>query len=130
MTWGVSGMTDKVFVYAIRRRSDGLFSTGGSSPRFTKNGKRWSTIGHVKTHLAMFVGYCYDESAVYAGCELVVFEMCEVETRKMAMEQLMESYLKERKEREQMRQLEYQRQKTEAEIRKLEELKAKYEVKQ
>jgi len=129
MTWCASGMTDRVFVYAIRRRSDGLFSTGGSSPKFTKKGKRWSTIGHVKAHLSMFVGFGYDNSSVYAGCELVAFEISTVETEKIAMEQLMETYFQERKEREQLRRLEYQRQKTVAEIRKLAELKAKYEVK-
>ena len=42
-----------MFVYKIKRL-DGLFSTGGCTPEFTKTGKTWSSIGHVKTHLRQF----------------------------------------------------------------------------
>ncbi|CAB4131425.1 hypothetical protein UFOVP276_194 [uncultured Caudovirales phage] len=46
-----------MLVYKIRR-PDGLFSTGGCEPRFTKAGKTWRSIGHVKTHLKQFyIGY-------------------------------------------------------------------------
>lgn len=38
-------------VYMIRRKTDGLFSTGGSYPEFTKNGKVWNTLGALKNHL-------------------------------------------------------------------------------
>lgn len=34
-------------VYRIER--DGKFSSGGSYARFTKNGKLWCNLGHVKT---------------------------------------------------------------------------------
>ena len=37
------------FVYMIRRRADGLFSTGGCSPRFSKKGKEWK-VGALKNH--------------------------------------------------------------------------------
>ncbi len=43
-------MTDKI-IYMIRRNSDGLFSTGGTSPTFTTKGKAWSTLGALKNHL-------------------------------------------------------------------------------
>lgn len=40
-------------IYKIRRKSDGLFSTGGLTPRFTKTGKTWNQIGHLKSHFTL-----------------------------------------------------------------------------
>ena len=40
-------------VYKIRDKRTGLFSTGGTSPRWTTVGKSWSCIGHVKCHLTL-----------------------------------------------------------------------------
>ncbi len=34
----------------------GLYSSGGSFPRFRKTPKIWTKINHVKSHLSMFVG--------------------------------------------------------------------------
>lgn len=45
------------YVYKIRKKSDGLFSTGGSRPRFTKKGKVWASIGHIRNHLNLPLGY-------------------------------------------------------------------------
>ncbi len=41
-------------IYKIRRKSDGLYSAGGTSyrPYFTKNGKTWMSIQAIKIHLA------------------------------------------------------------------------------
>lgn len=39
------------FVSIKIENGEGLFSTGGRHPRFTKRGKTWSTIGHVSSHL-------------------------------------------------------------------------------
>ena len=38
------------------RNSSGMYSTGGDSPRFTRDGKTWSTLGRLKAHLK-FVRY-------------------------------------------------------------------------
>ena len=40
--------------YKIRDNTTGLYSTGGHTPRFTKAGKLWAHIGHVKSHLNFF----------------------------------------------------------------------------
>lgn len=58
-------MTKEVKMYKIRN-SQGLFSTGGITPTFTKIGKMWSNIGNVKNHLNTGV-----DIAVYDDCELV-----------------------------------------------------------
>lgn len=47
--------TEEKFTYKIQRKSDGLYSTGGSSPGFTRRGKTWSSIGALKGHLGLFI---------------------------------------------------------------------------
>lgn len=39
------------------RNSEGLFSSGGSSPRFGRYGKVWDSAAKLKCHLAMFRRY-------------------------------------------------------------------------
>lgn len=41
-------------VFKIKDSTTGLFSTGGCSPNWTKRGKTWSQINHIKTHLRQF----------------------------------------------------------------------------
>ncbi len=41
-------------VYMIRRKTDGLYSTGGMNPQWRKNGKIWTKAG-LKLHLNLFV---------------------------------------------------------------------------
>lgn len=64
-------------VYKIRRTSDGLFSTGGLAPRWTRSGKAWPSIGALKCHLAQFRegGWRGGVSKVYAGCEVVTYRV-------------------------------------------------------
>lgn len=72
-------------VYKIRRKADGMFSTGGVFPDWNKNGKTWNTIGHIKNHLNMFnhvYSYengksCYIDITAkhYSGCEIVEYEL-------------------------------------------------------
>lgn len=37
--------------YRLRDMATGLYSTGGHSPRWTKQGKVWRNLGSLKTHL-------------------------------------------------------------------------------
>ena len=39
-------------VYKIRRKTDGLFSSGGTDPSFSKKGKIWNARGHVTSHIS------------------------------------------------------------------------------
>lgn len=52
-------------VYKIKRKSDGFFSTGGSSPRFNNKGKVWKKLGHLNSHLSQI------KEDVYKDCEIV-----------------------------------------------------------
>lgn len=40
-------------IYRIRNKTTGKFSSGGRSPKWTKNGKVWFEIKHVKSHLSV-----------------------------------------------------------------------------
>ena len=90
-------MADKKFVYMIRRKSDGLYSAGGTTPIFTKNGKTWSSIGALKNHLNQAIirdygykpwkndnnkksVYIYRDFETYADCEIVAFEIVTTES--------------------------------------------------
>lgn len=57
-------------IFKIRRRSDGLFSTGGSSPRFRKEGKTWTKRHHVTAHLRLLGDR---ERKLYQDCDLVTY---------------------------------------------------------
>lgn len=41
-------------VYKIRNKRTGLFSAGGTEPKWTKLGKAWSGRGPLLSHLAQF----------------------------------------------------------------------------
>jgi hypothetical protein len=46
-------VTQPTTIYKLRN-AEGKFSCGKSYPRFTKQGKAWANIGHIKNHLKMF----------------------------------------------------------------------------
>ena len=62
------------------RDANGLYSTGGMEPDFTKGGKVWNSIGHVKNHLRQFLSGCTLE--IYANAEIVCIEYTEKETER------------------------------------------------
>lgn len=79
-------------VYRIRRKSDGLYSTGGQYPRFTVKGKIWPNKSGLHNHLSMnpktsdytftpgpFGGGRYVTNDAYIDCDIVEFEISEVE---------------------------------------------------
>ena len=70
--------------YKIRNPS-GEYSSGGNPPKFTKRGKAWSTLGHLKSHLTMLSEY---QRRAYEGCTLV--ELQEVEVREHRLQDLIE----------------------------------------
>lgn len=66
-------------VYKIRRKSDGLFSMGGTSPHFNKKGKIWKQRGHLTSHINQL--WSAKECKMYIDeCEVVTYELVETET--------------------------------------------------
>ncbi len=64
-------MADKM--YQIRRKSDGLYSTGGTWPSFNTVGKIWTRPGSLKNHVVMVNQQFkrYQEHYPYGDCEIV-----------------------------------------------------------
>lgn len=44
-----------VTFYKIRDKDTGLFSTGGYYPSWTKTGKSWKRLNHLKCHLNLWI---------------------------------------------------------------------------
>jgi len=72
-------------VYKIRNR-EGLFSTGGLTPRWKKVGKTWVALQHVNSHINMvrkeyvrYIGrpYCSDIVYPYIDCAVVEYTVQE-----------------------------------------------------
>jgi hypothetical protein len=64
-------------VYKVRDKQTGLFSTGGCYPKFTKKGKTWKALNHVRTHLTLY-RTCHK---VPASWEIVEYEYTLTVTR-------------------------------------------------
>lgn len=78
--------TDRpLMVYKIRRVSDGLFSTGGLYPKFTRSGKAWPSIGALKCHLAQFTCDTSGAPRCYEGCEVVCYTITPREERRLGV---------------------------------------------
>ena len=113
-----------MLVYKIRRCTDGMFSQGGSWPRFSKTGKIWKQRGHLTSHL----GQVSRGNRAYVGCEIVTYELTEVEmgeTQSIGqwLGEIEERKRKEKEER-QLRREEHQR---EERRKHFEELKKEFE---
>ena len=92
-------------LYKIRRKSDGLFSAGGTTPRFTKIGKSWK-LSPLLNHLTMLRQERYRKVSwakkyperklknatnvlanipdIYVDCEVVTFEIVPTGTSEIA----------------------------------------------
>lgn len=58
-------------VYKIQDKTTGLYSCGGSYPRFSKTGKAWTNIGHLKNHFRQLEE---DRKGFYdTNCQIVEF---------------------------------------------------------
>ena len=63
-------------VYKIRR-ADGMFSMGGSDPKFNKTGKIWKQRGHLTSHLTCVADHGWKGSKPYDDCQVVTYELTE-----------------------------------------------------
>jgi hypothetical protein len=68
-------MLKDVFEYQIQR-SDGLFSTGGYCPSFSKRGKIWRGLGPLKLHLGNLKRYYPAACDRYKDCVVVKYVLC------------------------------------------------------
>lgn len=107
-----------MIVYKIQR-ADGLFSSGGTSPRFSKKGKSWAQRGHVTNHLGQLSNR--EKEKFYFDCNVVEFEIVEIAMNNISVFDWKPTDKTLRaKELEEQRHLEWQKEFKEAEIKKLE----------
>lgn len=106
--------------FKIRDRATGLYSTGGSTPRWSKRGKVWTNIGHVKLHLQqLWRDESYPETAE-------VVEFVEVEGPKTLVHDLLRAIEQQRDAVEQARQAAREVRARTLELAELARLRAKY----
>lgn len=87
-------------IYKIRDKDNGLYSTGGTSPRWTKHGKTWNSIGSVKTHINNWSSaYSSNRGEAPQGWEIVEFVLHEEESNKWPVN----AYINELKRRDAIR---------------------------
>ena len=82
-----------MLVYKIRR-SDGLFSMGGSSPDFNKSGKIWKMRGHLTSHLGLA------PRRDYVNCKIIEYELVETPVQEIEINEYMDAIHEKRNERE------------------------------
>ena len=114
-------------VYKIRRKTDGLYSVGGSHPSFSKNGKIWKQRNHLSSHMNLLTQQWGVGKHIYDNCELVTYEVVEKEVDSISLL----DYLQEREElreaREEAQKRAFEKRQQAARRKKYEELKHEFE---
>ncbi len=74
-------------LYKIQNK-DGLFSTGGTVPDFSRNGKTWNSLSNVKAHLTQGMNVC----ETYNSCKIVEIEQVLHEVEDNLLQKMFERY--------------------------------------
>jgi len=85
--------------WKIRRRSDGLFSTGGRWPRFNEKGKIWYHRGGMTSHVNCVVFDSFSNEQ-YFDCEVVEYEVLHNAVGKMTVAEYVEDRISAKEKRE------------------------------
>ncbi|WP_273854007.1 hypothetical protein [Guptibacillus spartinae] len=116
-------------VYKIRNKVTGEFSKGGSRANvWTKSGKSWSNIGHLKNHINQFIrnGELI-QSYPYKNAEIVEIIIDDSNSFRFDMDRFAEDLLKNKADAEEAYRNNLNRWKEQQEKALLEALKQKYE---
>jgi len=114
-----------VKIYKIRNRDTGLFSTGGTYPRWEKVGKVWKARNHLTNHLTTVAV----EGVYGSNADVVEYEVTEQATSIQTVPDLISGALQRREEKEAKRQAQLDRARREARLAQYEALKAEFETK-
>jgi len=55
----------KKLVYKILRVRDGLYKDNGFNDKFSKTGKIWKKLSHVRSHIEQNISYDYSDCRIY-----------------------------------------------------------------
>jgi hypothetical protein len=90
-------------VYKIRDKKTGLFSTGGTTPRWTARGKSWTGAGPLKLHLRQYLDVnSFQNTRIPESWEIVVFAL--IEDRGFAAKDFEEGLLEAKRKKEERHQ--------------------------
>lgn len=107
--------------YKIHKKGTDLYSTGGMTPDWSKKGKVWTNIGHLKNHLHGLMNGAVD----YRDAEIIELEMTPVGIPRSVQDMLQE--LQEEKDRQRREQeAVWAKQREDHEKEQLRLLRAKY----
>lgn len=124
--------------YKLRRKSDGLYSNGGSWPSFTSKGKTWNTLAALSGHLAQHTGDRYaktrryhwhdkQEGVDWQDLEIVCLEVRENVVEKQEASEYVLGMKERREKREAKKKQSMAREKVKRAQKELEEAKKKVE---
>lgn len=86
-------MTESIH-FKIRRKRDGMYSGGGSWPRWSKTGKIWKNRGGLANHLNLV------RKGEYVDCEVVMVKVIEIETDTTSVTDYINGIQQRKQERE------------------------------
>jgi len=117
-------------MYKIRNKETGEFSKGGTTPSsiWTKGGKTWTNIGHVKTHLSQWLWRKGHKDYPYDNAEIVEIVVDVDECFAYDVSVLVDEMAKKKVEQEIKREELHEKWIREQDLKQLEALKKKYEV--
>lgn len=92
------------YVYKIRDKNTGKFSTGGEMPRWNVKGKVWNRKSHIASHMLQLTGrYCRENMAFYRNAEIVEYEVKTIECNILLIDQFVDD-IKTRRRAKEMKQ--------------------------
>ncbi len=95
----MSSYNHTIPAWKVRRRSDGLFSTGGRWVRFNEKGKIWYNRGGLTSHVNCVVFDSFSNEQ-YFDCEVVEYEVLHNAVGKMTVAEYVEDRIAAKEERE------------------------------
>jgi hypothetical protein len=105
------------------QRADGLFSKGGCYVHWSKNGKSWNHIGHVRSSIGSNTEYRLED---YNNSDLVTYEL--VEVSRIPMSEFIAETQERRAERDREAEIKYEQYRRKHKLEEYERLKKELEI--
>lgn len=115
-----------MLIYKIKSRKTGQFSKGGADPTFTKKGKIWTNIGHVRTHLNCLTKRGH-QVYVDHDAEIIVLELIELPIETIDLQECIQETKDRKQEQEQLRKQKYLMWQMQQKKQQYEQLKKEFE---
>jgi hypothetical protein len=64
-------------IFKIKHKETGLYSKGGQWPTWSKKGKTWNSLGHLKTHIQNVMDFRRTKLEEFAKWEIIEIEIQE-----------------------------------------------------